>query len=210
VKPSDIRGSYDNVAEKYARHLHDELAHKPFDREILERFAREVGGHGPVLDVGCGPGHVGAYLHARGVDVRGLDLSLGMIRTARGLHPDIEFAQGDMTSIGVPEQTLAGVVAFYAIVHLSLSQLPAVFREFRRVLRRGGWLLAAYHAGSEVLHRDELWEQLVNLDFFLLEPDRVTECLREDGFEIVEAQVRDPYPDVEYPSRRAYVLARVR
>jgi hypothetical protein len=114
-----------------------------------------------------------------------------------------------MTSIGVPDRSLAGVVAFYAIVHLSLSQLPAVFREFARALKRGGWLLAAYHAGSEVVHRDELWDKPVNLDFFFLEPARVTECLREEGFAIVEAQERDPYPDVEYPSRRAYVLARV-
>ena len=37
-----IRRSYDQVADEYARRISGELQHKPFDRELLNRFAAAV------------------------------------------------------------------------------------------------------------------------------------------------------------------------
>src|SRR5262245_33995956 len=56
-----IRACYDAVAREYAERFTDELAHKPLDRELLSRFASEVGG-GQVYDLGCGPGQTTAFL----------------------------------------------------------------------------------------------------------------------------------------------------
>jgi hypothetical protein len=42
----DIRESYDSAADAYAEHLSDELARKPLDRHLLNRFAEEVSGKG--------------------------------------------------------------------------------------------------------------------------------------------------------------------
>lgn len=41
-KHSDYQSSYDRVAGEYARHIFDELQHKPLDRELLDRFAASV------------------------------------------------------------------------------------------------------------------------------------------------------------------------
>jgi trans-aconitate methyltransferase len=95
----DIERSYDAVADEYARRIADELAHKPFDRELLDRFAERVGTRRRVCDVGCGPGHVARYLHERGVDVFGLDLWPRMVEIARRLNPDIDFVVGDMQAL---------------------------------------------------------------------------------------------------------------
>ena len=65
-EPELIR-SYDRVAAEYAAQLAGELAHKPFDREWLDRFAARVRGRGLACDVGCGPGHVARYLNDQGV-----------------------------------------------------------------------------------------------------------------------------------------------
>ena len=81
--PLRVASSYDTVAEDYAREIADELVHKPLDRKILDRFATRVEGRGRVCDVGCGPGHVARYLHARSVDVFGLDLSSRMVEIAK-------------------------------------------------------------------------------------------------------------------------------
>jgi hypothetical protein len=35
----DVRRSYDEVADEYARRIFDELAGKPLDRQLLDRFA---------------------------------------------------------------------------------------------------------------------------------------------------------------------------
>lgn len=206
---ADLIRSYDRVAAEYAAQLAGELAHKPFDREWLDRFAARVCGHGPVCDVGCGPGHVAAYLHARGVDVLGVDISPGMVEVARRLHPEIVFRTGDMCALDVEDGAWAGIVAFYAIVHLQLVDVTPALRELRRVLQPEGLLFLAFHVGSEVVHRDELFGQPVQLDFRLFEQRDIEAALADAGFDLLESVVRPPYPDVEYPSHRAYILAQV-
>jgi len=205
---TELIRSYDRVAAAYAAQLAGELAHKPFDREWLDRFAARVRGHGPVCDVGCGPGHVAAYLHARGVDVLGVDLSPGMVEVALHSHPEIVFRTGDMGALEVADGAWAGVVAFYAIVHLHLGDVTPALRELRRVLQPEGLLLLAFHSGSEVVHRDELFGQPVQLDFQFFEQRDIEAALHEAGFDLLESVVRPPYPEVEYPSHRAYILAK--
>jgi len=77
-----IRTSYDQLADEYARRIFNELYYKPFDRELLDRFATRVSGHGEVCDMGCGPGHVARYLRDTGTTVFGLDLSPKMLEQA--------------------------------------------------------------------------------------------------------------------------------
>src|SRR5690349_3614900 len=111
---SEIQTSYDTVADEYVRRIYDELQHKPLDRQLLDRFASEVRENGPVCEVGCGPGHVARYLHERGVQVCGVDLSAAMIAQARKLNPGIEFREGDMMALDAPDAAWAGIVAFYS------------------------------------------------------------------------------------------------
>jgi SAM-dependent methyltransferase len=204
-----IRESYDRLADEYAPRLFDELRHKPLDRELLNRFAAEVAGHGEACDMGCGPGQAARYLRDVGATVSGLDLSLRMLEQARRLNPDIFFRQGNMMSLELPDGFLAGIAAFYAIVNIPKAALPSVFREMHRVLQPGGLLLLAFHAGDEILHEDELWGQPISMDFFLFQPFEIRRDLEAEGFAIEEIVERDPYPpEVEYQSRRAYIFAR--
>jgi SAM-dependent methyltransferase len=203
-----IRESYDRLAEEYTRRIADELRHKPLDRELLDRFATQTKGRGEVCDMGCGPGHVARYLRDAGASVFGLDLSPGMLEQARKLNPDIPFREGNMLELDIPNGALAGIAAFYAIVNIPKRSQPAVFREMQRVLRPGGLLLLAFHTGNEMLHEDELWGQKISMDFFLLPPTEITIDLEVAGLTIEDVIERDPYPDVEYPSRRAYIFAR--
>jgi SAM-dependent methyltransferase len=205
--PGDIQETYDRVADEYALRIFHELDGKPFDRELLDRFADRVRGKGPVYDLGCGPGHVARYLQERGVDVTGVDVSGEMVRRARELNPGIEFRQGDMRSLDLPDGGLAAVVAFYSIVHFHLDSLNAVFGELHRVLAPSAPLLLAFHIGEESIHLEEWWGHQVTVDFVFFDPESVKAKLLESGFRIAEALEREPYPEVEHPSRRAYILA---
>jgi SAM-dependent methyltransferase len=205
---NSIRESYDRLAEEYTRRIADELRHKPLDRELLDRFAKLTTGRGEVCDMGCGPGHVAGYLRDAGASVFGLDLSPGMLEQARKLNPGIPFREGNMLSLDLLDASLAGVAAFYAIVNIPRQSLPIVFREIQRVLRPSGLLLLAFHIGDEVLHEDELWGQKISMDFQLLPPSEIKLDLENAGFHIEEVVEREPYPEVEYPSRRAYIFAR--
>ena len=134
----DTGDSYDAVVDEYVRHIFRELEHKPFDRELLDRFASGIRNGGTVADIGCGPGQVGRYLHERGVRICGLDLSARMVESARRLNPEIEFMHGDMQALPVPDGAWAGIVAFYSIIHFDDEQLLQAFREMARVLRPWG------------------------------------------------------------------------
>jgi SAM-dependent methyltransferase len=119
----------------------------------LERFVSRVG-KGKIGDMGCGPGHVARYLHDRGANVFGLDLSSGMLEQARRMNPDIEFRERNLLSLDLPGGYLQGIVAFYTICNLPKESLPVVFREMQSVLKPGGLLLLAFHVGGETIHRD--------------------------------------------------------
>ena len=204
----DVRESYDAAAEAYAEHLADELIRKPLDRHLLNRFAEDLRGRGLVADLGCGPGHVAKYLHDRGVEMLGIDLSPEMIRCAGRLHPGPEFRVGDMRELPLPAAGLAGVAAFYSIVHFEPAELPAILAETRRVLAPGGLALLAFHVGDQVVHMDDLFGAKVSLDFRFHRPGEVADALAAAGLTVVEHVEREPYADVEYPSRRCYLLAR--
>ncbi len=203
-----VQTTYDALAKEYADHLADELSGKPLDRQLLDRFADQVRGVGPVCELGCGPGHVARYLRDRGTDISGIDLSPAMVEQARRLHPSIEFRVGDMLGLDVEDGAFAGVVSFYAIVHLGSEALPAAFRELCRMLRPGGAALLAFHIGDEVVRPGELWGIPVTLDWIFHRSDEVVRCLTEAGLRVSEVIERDPYEGVEHPSRRAYVFAR--
>jgi SAM-dependent methyltransferase len=203
----DVRDSYDRVAQEYARRIADELAHKPLDRALLDAFADRVRGAGPVVDVGCGPGHVTRYLAERGADARGVDLSPGMVAQARALHPGLEFRVGDVTALDADDDAWAGAVAYYSLIHLPRPGAVPALRELSRVLRPGAPLLVAFHAGDETRHMDEWWGQPVRLDFVFFTAGEMAGYLREAGFTVAQVTEREPIPDVEAPTQRAYIVA---
>jgi SAM-dependent methyltransferase len=205
---SAIRDTYNSVADEYARRIFDELQHKPLDCQLIARFAAETAGRGPVCDMGCGPGHVARALHQAGANAFGLDLSPAMLDHARRLNPGIDFQLGNMLALDLPDDSLAGITAFYAIVNLPASVLPTVFGEMFRVLRPGGLLLLASHIGDEARHVTTFLDRPIAMDFFFLPPAAMSSLLEGAGLHVEEIVERDPYPDIEHQTRRAYYFAR--
>ncbi|HEY2734468.1 MAG TPA: DUF952 domain-containing protein, partial [Polyangiales bacterium] len=204
----NIQDSYDRVADDYTQRVGGELAHKPFDRGLLDSFAGQVKGQGLVADLGCGPGMVARHLHDKGVAVIGVDISQRMAANATAQHPGIEFKVGDFSKLDVKDNAWAGIVAFYALVHVPRAEVKSVLLEFYRTLRPGGLLLIAFHLGSEVRHAADWWGHQVDLDFVFFETTEMLSYLWGAGFDTDSHIERDPYPDAELQTRRGYILAR--
>jgi len=203
----EVENLYDAVAEQYAEAFLDEHEKKPMDREMLRRFAQEIGDRGPVWDLGCGPGQTTRYLRELGTKISGLDLSEKTLEQARAAHPGIHFQKGNILELEFENDSLAGVVAFYAIVHFTKEQVRRGLSEVFRVLRPGGRLLFTYHIGDKAFHVEEFLGKKVDIDFAYFTTDFISTCVEETGFETMEIIEREPYPTVEYESRRAYVFA---
>jgi hypothetical protein len=67
--------------------------------------------------------------------------------------------------------------------------------------------LFSFHAGSGIVHLDTFFEKKVDIKFYFLETEKILKLLSRSGFNIISALERFPYPNVEYPSKRAYILA---
>jgi ubiquinone/menaquinone biosynthesis C-methylase UbiE len=205
---NDISKAYDRVAEEYAAAFAGEHEKKPKDLEMLQRFSQRLKEKGPVWDLGCGPGHTAGHLARLGLDVSGMDLSGKMLTQARRRFPDICFLRGDILNLALKDGALAGIVAFYAIVHFTKPQVKRALAELYRVLGNGGTVLLAYHVGKGALQVAEFLEKVFDAKLAFFTNRFISGCLEDCGFEEIEIIERAPYPGVEYQSRRAYVFAR--
>ncbi|MFL6076654.1 MAG: class I SAM-dependent methyltransferase [Mycobacteriales bacterium] len=207
----DVAGTYDTVAERYAEAYGAELEHKPYDRALLDAVA-VAAADGPLLDLGCGPGHISSYLRSRGREVLGVDLSPRMVEIASARYPDVEFRVGDMRALDLPDGGYGGVVAPYSLIHLTPAERPAACAEIARVLSPGGLAMISFHLpahpGAAPIHLDEWFDQPVSLDGYWMRREDLLPPLAAAGLHEEAYLERQPSPGVEYPSTRGYLLLR--
>ncbi|WP_410657599.1 class I SAM-dependent DNA methyltransferase [Amycolatopsis sp. lyj-112] len=203
------RTAYDTVAADYADLLRGHLARSTWDRAVLGAYAElvQAGGGGPVAEIGCGPGRITEHLHGLGLDVHGVDLSPEMIAVARKWYPHLDFRIGEMPGLSIEDGALAGVVAWYSIIHTPRERLPEIFADFHRILRPGGHLMLAFQVGDEVRHIEHAYGHDISCDAYRLLPEAIAGQLGETGFSMVSELVREPSEEFE-STRQAYLIAR--
>jgi SAM-dependent methyltransferase len=198
-----LRSSYDAVADKYESRFVGELHDKARDRELLEAFSRSVSD--PVVDIGCGPGQIGAFVSERGRRVVGLDMRPEMAKLANGRLDGALVA--DMRSLPLASGHIGGILAFYSLIHRRRAELTTALAEFRRVLRPGGQVLFSAHEGDVEVERDEYLEEPVPFGATLFELDELVAASGVAGFDVTLAERRAPYPS-ESGTVRLYVGAK--
>lgn len=205
----DIIHCYDKIAKNYADKFINELSYKHLDRILLKSFASENLDRGKLIDLGCGPGQTTKYLFDCGLtDIIGIDISPQMIKVAQNINPQLHFDTADILNLKYPDKIFGSAIAFYSIVHFDYGQIKSAFKEIKRVLSDKGQFLFSFHIGDNVVHLDEFLDNKVNIDFYFFETNKIVDLLAEAGFEIIDIIEREPYKDVEYPSRRAYIWAK--
>jgi SAM-dependent methyltransferase len=202
-QPTDletVRSSYDRVADTYVSLGMGELADQPWLRAALAAFAESVRGLGPVLDVGCGPGTVTAYLAGLGLDVSGVDLSPRMVEHARRRYPDLRFEVASATALDLAPASLGGILGWWSLFNLPRDVLPAVFAAYAAALVPGGQTLIGTHVGDGDLVRTEAYGGVpVSWTSHLWRPEQLTDLLTGAGLTVV-AELRFPVmPPAAHP-----------
>jgi len=198
--------AFDLVAEEYAQRFFHELDAKPFDRKRLAAFADRCPRAAPVLEIGCGPGHVGRFVAARGPRVVGLDLSVDSARVAHRMNPHLAFVAGDMRALPLRGGAAGALLAFYSLIYFDPPTTAAILGEFRRVMRPGAPLFLAVHAGDGAERFTTFADKAIDITLHYHQPASLADAVARAGFTVDAVETRAPYPS-EHPTTRLYVRA---
>ncbi len=138
---------------------------------MVQRSAR-------ILDGGCGPGRVGAELHARGHRVVGVDADPELIAAAEEDHPGPRWLVADLSELdlaaqGEAEPFDAAVLAGNVIPFLAPGTQQEVLRRLAAHVQPDGFVIVGFHidrvdmgefdadveaAGLRIEHRFATWD----------------------------------------------------
>ena len=145
-----------------------------------------------LLDVGSGIGGPARYMaHRFGCRVTGIDLTPEFCEVARhltrllGLDSKVDFELGDALAMPFADASFDG--AYSMNVSMNIADKAALYREIRRVLKPGGWLMLSELAKGPGAPLDypTPWAATEGSSF-LSTPDETRRGLEAAGFEIVE------------------------
>ncbi|MGY0501402.1 class I SAM-dependent methyltransferase [Nocardia sp. FBN12] len=145
----------DNTVQAAYTAIHDlyiDLFGSPTDLPPEDTaFARTHLAPGPVLDLGCGPGHFTKFLTDAGIPATGIDIVPEFITHARTTYPGIGFELGSLRTLDAPTASVPAILAWFSLIHLDPTELPSVLAEFHRVLTPGGRLVVGFFESADTV-----------------------------------------------------------
>jgi ubiquinone/menaquinone biosynthesis C-methylase UbiE len=144
------RPSFEGIEDSETAQAYDRISRWPQFRMIRRMIVGKLAKYQPkgsLADIGCGPGYLVTLIarRFRHLHVVGLDTSDEMICAATlnaaslGLSNRVEFREGDVSSLPMPENTLDFAVSTLSLHHWSNPSQGLA--EFYRVLKPGGQVL---------------------------------------------------------------------
>ncbi len=175
--------------------------------------ALEVAAQDHLLDIGSGIGGPARWMHRRfGCRVTGIDLTAEFCDVARhlsgrvGFGDKLRFEHGDALAMPFADASFDG--AYSMNVSMNIADKDAFYREVRRVLKPGAWLVLSEIArgpGPE-LDYPVPWAASAEASF-LSTPEETRRGLEAAGFEIVRFRSTEK-ETLEFGARSREIVAR--
>jgi ubiquinone/menaquinone biosynthesis C-methylase UbiE len=192
-----VREMYNTIADSYSKMMDSEIK-LPVYTEELGRLQDNISDiPGALVDTSCGSGHMLAMFRSEYDSHRsliGIDISPSMVEiAAERLNKQASIEVGDMRSLpSIESGTVAAVINFFAVHHLSIEGIHESMLEWNRVLVSNGRLLIAAWEGIGVIDYGED-SDIVALRYT---GDELTEIAETSGFIVSRCLVRpvDGFP----------------
>lgn len=213
--------TYETMAERYAEVVKTKPHNAYLERPALRALVPALHG-GRVLDAGCGAGINLLWLLEQGAgEVVGVDYSQNMIQLARQAAPSdqIRLYVADLNQpLDLLSDQSFDLVYSSLVMHYIADQY-ALFAEFARILRPGGYFVFSTHhpyadhlrhGGSyfETRLLTEEWKmgggEPYNISFYRRPLDAITDALAQAGFLIERLTEARPTADYAQAAPESY------
>jgi len=140
-----VRNTYDQIVLEFAKRHHFNMTDNLV--ALAEELIQQIGENGSLVDIGCGTGRDMAWFESQGINITGIDLSMGMLAYAR------ENVRGNliamnMRNLGFCDACFDGVWCCASLLHLPKAEAVHALQEIRRILKFGGALLLSIQEGN--------------------------------------------------------------
>ena len=130
--------AFDQIGERYD----EAFPHKEGQVAAASWLIGQLAPGARILDAGCGTGLPTArQLTEAGMRVTGIDISPVMVSLARKNVPQASFTEMDIMDLDPGIGKFAGITAFFSLLMLSRSQIPAALARFGEILVPHGRLV---------------------------------------------------------------------
>lgn len=147
----------------------------------------------PVLEIGAGRGELQLLLREAGLRSYGVDFDAAMVARCQSLGLDVRQENGIEHLRALPDRSLGGVIAVQVVEHLPISVLRELLSLCNRKVQQGGRIVfetintASMVALAHNYFRDPTHE-------WPLHPETMRYLVELAGAEVLEVQLRSPYP----------------
>jgi ubiquinone/menaquinone biosynthesis C-methylase UbiE len=141
MKHSISNDAYDELADAYSAQADTKPHNAYYERPATMSLLDEVDGR-KILDAGCGPGIYSKWLLDRGAKVVSIDASEKMLSHARKRTENQGVYYHANMEEGLPfldNSSFDGILSTLAVGYV--RDQKALFAEFHRLLRKGGWFV---------------------------------------------------------------------
>jgi len=130
--------AFDQIGERYD----EAFPHKEGQVAAASWLIGQLAPGARILDAGCGTGLPTArQLTEAGMRVTGIDISPVMVSLARKNVPQASFTEMDIMDLDPRIGKFAGITAFFSLLMLPRSQIPAALARFGEILLPHGRLV---------------------------------------------------------------------
>lgn len=190
-----IRQSFERAASSYDQHavLQREIESRLLERIEFRRYEPAV-----ILDLGCGTGTgsrslAGQFQHTQVIALDWAPSMLAMVRTGEGFAPEVSALNplcADMHNLPLASRSVDLVFSNLALQWS--YDIPAVFREFRRVMKPNAMLVFTSFGPDTLFELKQAWKAVDDLPHVNDYPD-----MHDVGDELLTAGFREPVMDAE-------------
>jgi ubiquinone/menaquinone biosynthesis C-methylase UbiE len=179
----ETRQVYESIGDKYAKDVSN-----TYPQELKE-FVNLLLPDSKVLEVGCAAGRDAKIFADAGMKIIGTDNSDTLLKQARQLVPQGKFLNMDMRNLDFDNEEFDAIWANAVLLHAQRADIPAIMKNFNRMLKIGGKLHIRVKEGKGEGYKTEKLSQGSKRFFTYFTQSEMEQLMIDNGFKVIRSEI---------------------